>query len=457
MGILNNTDSFQNNPWRGAVERVLSAALQAVDPARAVSHYVKQKDGILLIDGQTYKLNDYKHIYVVGAGKAGTPMATSIGEILANRLTEGIIIVKEGYTNRSEIKTLSRIKIIEAGHPIPDERGVRATQQIVRLLAKATRNDLVLCLISGGGSALTPALVDGVCLDDLKTLTSQLLASGANIIEINTLRKHLNKIKGGQLARLAAPADLVALILSDVVGNPLEVIASGPTVPDETTYNDAYEVLERYNLLDKAPASVVAHLRKGLRGEIAETPKPGDPLIKNIQNVIIGSNLQAAKEALNQARKEGFNALLLTTYLEGEARQVGSVLAGILRQVHHSGHPLPRPTCIIAGGETTVTLLGDGIGGRNQELALSAVSHLAGIPDIAMITLATDGSDGPTDAAGAVVTGETQTRAREIGLDSDKYLARNDAYSFFKNLGDLVMTGPTNTNVNDLTFLFAFD
>lgn len=435
----------------------MSAALQAVDPAKAVLHHVQREDSALLIDGKTYQLNDYRHIYVVGAGKAGTPMATSIEEILDSRLTEGFVIVKEGYISRSDSQALSKIKIIEAGHPIPDDRGVYATKQVVRLLAKATRDDLVLCLISGGGSALTPALVDGVSLDDLKTLTSQLLASGANIIEINTIRKHINKIKGGQLARLAAPADLVALILSDVVGNPLEVIASGPTVPDGSTYIDAYEVLQRYSLVDTAPTSVVTHLKKGMQGEIAETPKKGDPIFRHVQNVIIGSNLQAAEEAFNQAQAEGFNSLLLTTYLEGEAFQAGRFLASILRQIHHSHHPVPRPGCIIAGGETTVFVHGNGLGGRNQELALSAVTDMAGIPDIALITLATDGSDGPTDAAGAVVTGETLERARESGLDPDKYLARNDAYPFFEKLGDLVKTGPTNTNVNDLAFLFAFE
>lgn len=435
----------------------MSAALQAVDPAKAVSHYVQREDSALLIDGKTYKLNDYKHIYIVGAGKAGTPMATSIAEILGSRLTEGIVIVKEGYANHSDIKELSRIKIIEASHPIPDERGVHATEQVIQLLVKAARDDLVICLISGGGSALTPALVDGVSLDDLKILTSQLLATGANIIEINTLRKHLNRIKGGQLARLAAPADLVALILSDVVGNPMEVIASGPTVPDGTTYKDAYKVLQLYSLLDTAPSSVIVHLKKGMQGEIVDTPKKGDPLFERVQNVIIGSNLQAAEEAIIQAEMEGFNSLLLTTYLEGEARQAGRFLAGILRQVHHSGHPLPRPSCIIAGGETTVTLHGNGLGGRNQEVALSAVNDLAGIPDIAMITLATDGSDGPTDAAGAVVTGVTLKRAREFGLEVDDHLARNDAYTFFDALGDLVKIGPTNTNVNDLAFLFAFN
>ncbi|MCK5315885.1 MAG: DUF4147 domain-containing protein, partial [Anaerolineales bacterium] len=347
--------SLHNNPRKGAVERVLTAALQAVEPAAAVSRHVQRKEGNLLINGQSYTLTDYRHIYVVGAGKAGSPMASSIAHILGDRLTGGIVIVKEGYANGIDLPEQSRIKLIEAGHPIPDERGAHATRQIIQLLKKVSQDDLVICLISGGGSALTPALVDGVTLDDLQALTSLLLASGANIIEINTLRKHLNRIKGGQLARLASPAKLVTLILSDVVGNPLEVIASGPTVPDGTTYHDAYTVLQRYELLNKAPASVITHLKKGLRGEFPDTPKPGDPIFENVQNVIIGSNIQAAEEAISQAGNEGFNTLLLTTYLEGEARQAGRFLAGIIRQVHSNGQPLPRPACIVAGGETTVT------------------------------------------------------------------------------------------------------
>ncbi|MCK5427985.1 MAG: DUF4147 domain-containing protein, partial [Anaerolineales bacterium] len=345
----------------------------AVEPAAAVSRHVQRKEGNLLINGQSYTLTDYRHIYVVGAGKAGSPMASSIAHILGDRLTGGIVIVKEGYANGIDLPEQSRIKLIEAGHPIPDERGAHATGQIIQLLKKVSQDDLVICLISGGGSALTPALVDGVTLDDLQALTSLLLASGANIIEINTLRKHLNRIKGGQLARLASPAKLVTLILSDVVGNPLEVIASGPTVPDGTTYHDAYTVLQRYELLNKAPASVITHLKKGLRGEFPDTPKPGDPIFENVQNVIIGSNIQAAEEAISQAGNEGFNTLLLTTYLEGEARQAGRFLAGIIRQVYSNGQPLPRPACIVAGGETTVTLRGDGMGGRNQEVALGAV------------------------------------------------------------------------------------
>jgi hydroxypyruvate reductase len=324
------------------------------------------------------------------------------------------------------------------------------------LLANTAQDDLVICLMSGGASALLVSPAPGLTLADLQSLTSALLACGASIYEINTLRKHLEQLKGGGLARLAAPARVATLILSDVIGNPLEVIASGPTVPDPSTFTDAYHILEHYRLIDHVPPGVIRHLEYGRAGQIHETPKPGEPLFSRVQNLVIGDNLQAALAALEQAVREGFHTLLLTTYLQGEARQAGSALAAVARQIDAPGHPLPRPTCLAAGGETIVTLQGDGLGGRNQELALGAVAGLAGLDDILLATLATDGGDGPTDAAGAIVSGETLERARQAGMQPEDYLARNDAYHFFDALGDLLKTGPTQTNVNDLDFIFAF-
>jgi hydroxypyruvate reductase len=315
--------------------------------------------------------------------------------------------------------------------------------------------DLVICLISGGASALLTMPVTGVSLADLQALTSLLLACGANINEINTLRKHLDQVKGGQLARLAQPARVASLILSDVVGSPLDVIGSGPSVPDSSSFADAYAVLERYGLLGKAPVSIVKYLQRGCQGGAPETPKPDDPLFDRVQNVIIGSNQQAADAALQEALAEGFSAMLLTTYLQGEARQAGRWLAAIARQIASNGQPLQPPACLVVGGETTVTILGDGQGGRNQEMALGAVEDLANLPGAVLVTLATDGGDGPTDAAGAVVTGETLQRALQLGLRPGDYLRRNDAYHFFQGLGDLLVTGPTGTNVNDLAFLFV--
>jgi hydroxypyruvate reductase len=333
---------------------------------------------------------------------------------------------------------------------------VDSTRGLVEFLQDSQETDLLFCLISGGGSALMTLPVEGVTLEDLQTLTRLLLACGADIGEINTLRKHLDRIKGGGLARLAAPARIVTLILSDVIGSPLEVIASGPTVADSTTFANALSILAKYRIMERVPERILSVLRRGAAGEIAETLKPGDPLLTRVSDQIVASNPQAAEQALAQARQEGFHTLLLTTFLQGEAAQVGTVLASILRQIDASGHPLPRPACIIAGGETTVTLHGKGLGGRNQELALGAAFLLSGLPQVVLVTLGTDGEDGPTNAAGASVTGETLRRARAFGLDPLDSLRENDSYHYFEALGDLVITGPTGTNVNDLAFLFAF-
>jgi hydroxypyruvate reductase len=445
------THSLRALPDPGRVERVLAAALAAVDPGQAVRRAVQRAGTRLAIGGRDYDLSRCRRVLVVGAGKAGDSMAAALHDLLGEWISDGLVVVKDGY------RTAGRhgaIRIVEAGHPVPDERSVQAAQGIAALLAEAGPDDLALCLISGGGSALLVSPAPGVSLADLKQLTGLLLACGATIFEINSLRKHLDGIKGGGLARLAAPAALATLALSDVIGDPLDVIASGPTAPDPTRFADAWGVLERYDLLEQATPAVLAHLRRGLAGELAETPKPGDPAFARVNNLIIGSNLQAAQAALEQARREGFHPLLLTTYLQGEARQAGRSLAAIARQVQANGLPVPRPACILAGGETTVTIQGDGLGGRNQEMALGAAAELAGLPQTALVCLATDGSDGPTDAAGAVVSGETLARARGLGLDPAAFLRRNDSYHFFEALDDLLRPGPTLTNVNDLAFLF---
>ncbi len=358
----------------------------------------------------------------------------------------------------------SRCQILEAGHPVPDERGLQATRRIKEILTTAGEEDLVICLISGGGSALMTSPAEDLTLNDLKALTSVLLACGATINQINALRKHLDTVKGGELARLTAPATLVTLILSDVVGDPLDVIASGPSVPDTSTFEEAFQVLERYEILEKIPEPVLRHLSRGRSGKLAETPKPGDPIFERVSNTVIGSNRRAALAALKKAQEEGFHTLLLTTFLQGEARQAGRILASIAREINTSGQPTPRPACIVVGGETTVSLFRAPnepderrLGGRNQELALAAVKDLSLVDGIVLVTLATDGGDGPTDAAGAVVTGETAEKARQAGLDPDEFLLRNDSYHFFEALDDLLKPGPTQTNVNDLAFIFAFE
>ena len=298
--------------------------------------------------------------------------------------------------------------------------------------------------------------VEGVSLDDMQTLTRLLLKSGAEIGEINSLRKHLDRVKGGGLARWLFPAQVVTLIVSDVIGSPLEVIASGPTVADPSTFEEAIQILHKYNLIQATPASILAHLRKGLADPGLESVKPGDPALERVQNLVIASNYQAAQAAAEEARRRGFNTLILTTYLHGEAAQAGMLLASILKQMALTGEPLARPACLIAGGETTVTVHGTGLGGRNLEAALGSVYDLAGIADCALVTLGTDGEDGPTDAAGALVTGESLGKGRSLQVTPLVFLANNDSYHFFERAGGLIKTGPTGTNVNDLAFLFAF-
>lgn len=447
------TFSLRAIPEGKQIASILTAALEAVDPAAAVLSWMQRQDSLLTVAGREYDLNTCRQVLLVGAGKAGTPMAHAAAQILGPYLSAGLVIVKEGYGGAP----VPDVTIVEAGHPVPDRRGFDATRRLRALLADTTAEDLVICLISGGGSALLTQPAENVTLHDLQELTRALLASGANIREINTLRKHLDEVKGGGLARWAAPAQVITLILSDVVGDPLDVIASGPTAPDPSTFFDAVALLEGYGLQDKAPPAVRRRLSAGCAGQIEETPKPADPLFETVQNIIVGSNYLAAQAAVSTATSAGFHAQLLTTFLEGEAQQAGLFLAALLRQIVTSNQPLKRPACLVVGGETTVTLRGGGLGGRNQELALSAVPSLAALPGVVLAALATDGGDGPTDAAGAVVTGSTLARAQSAGLDPLDFLRRNDAYHFFAPLEDLFLPGPTQTNVNDLTFLFALD
>jgi hydroxypyruvate reductase len=381
-------------------------------------------------------------------------MAAAVEDILGERLpVTGSVTVRYGQSVPTR-----RVPIREAGHPMPDAAGVSATREMVAALESATRDDLVVCVISGGGSALLTLPFGGISLADLQQTTDALLRCGATIGEINVVRKHLDSVKGGGLARLAAPAQLITLVLSDVVGNPLDAIASGPTVPDTSTFADALDVFERYKLWSALPPSVTDRIRRGVRGEWPETPKPGDPLFARTQTVVVGSNLLACQAAAAAAAELGLRSLILSTYVEGEAREVGRVLAGILREVDASGHPLARPCCLVAGGETTVTVRGQGTGGRNQELALAAATALRGLDGVLLASIGTDGSDGPTDAAGAWVNGATLDRATALGLDASAAIADNDSYTFFEAMGgsNLIRTGPTNTNVNDIYLLFAF-
>jgi glycerate 2-kinase len=449
------TWSLRRSPCGESIVRVLCAALDAVDPAAAVARSLRREGDLLHVEGRSYDLSRFQHVYLVGAGKAGAPMARAAGQALGDRLTRGLVIVKEGYLDLEGGPQNPRVEIVEAGHPLPDERGVQACRRIADLVRSCQPDDLLVCLISGGGSALLTSPVEGVSLADMKSLTADLLRDGAAIGEMNILRKHLETMKGGGLARLAPQTPKLVLVLSDVIGDRLEVIASGPCYPDSSTFKDAWEVLKRFGLQESAPPAILEALQRGLGDASRETPKPGDPLFQRVQHVLVGSNLLAAHAAQNQAGKEGFQSVLLTTTLQGEARQAAAYLTALARQVDEQGYPACRPACLIAGGETTVTLTGSGLGGRNQEMALAAVPGLAGLADLVLVTLATDGGDGPTDAAGAVVTGETLERSRLLGLDARRSLDHNDSYHFFEPLDDLLRPGPTCTNVNDLAFVFA--
>ncbi len=431
------------------------AALGAVNPARAVAHVLRvTPDAALQVAGRAYDLSTVGRLVVIGAGKAGAGMATAVEALLGERVAAGWVNVHRG----DPLPAGRRIHLHPAGHPLPDADGLEGTHRILDLLDSLGAGDLALVLISGGASALLEQPVAEVTLEELRQLTDALLRSGAAIGEVNAVRRHLSQVKGGQLARriVRRGAAAAVLVLSDVVGNPLEAIGSGPCAPDPSTFADAWAVLERRGLLATVPPAVREHLERGLRGEAPETPKPGDPLFERVQHVVIGDNRTAAQAAVERARALGLHALLLTTYLEGEAREVGRVLAGLAKEEAACGRPLPRPACLVLGGETTVTVRGAGRGGRNQELALAAALALDGWPDVMVVALATDGVDGPTDAAGAIVNGETAARARAAGLDPGAHLARNDAYPLLTALGALIITGPTGTNVNDLAFVLAF-
>lgn len=436
---------------RTIAAQLQEAALEAVNPATAIHRHAHREEANLIVADRCYRLDDYEHVLVIGGGKAAVPMASAVVDILGERLNEGVLVTKYGHAQSAGSlsppfdPSTSNIRIIEAGHPVPDHNSVEGARAVADLARGATSRDLVICLISGGGSALLTLPVPELTLDDLQALTDALLRSGATINEINTVRKHCSRIKGGNLAQVAAPADVVTLILSDVVGDPLDVIASGPTVPDTTKVSDASDVLKRYAITGGEEATRL----------LQETPKPDDAIFEHVQHVIVGSNRQGAMAAVTRARQLGFEALLLSTYVEGEAREVAKVAAGLAKGVRVHNDPVSPPACLVWGGETTVTVRGDGKGGRNQELALAAALALEGWSGVLIMALATDGTDGPTDAAGAVITGETIGRARELGLDPWAVLEDNDSYHLFEALDDLIRTGATGTNVNDLLFLLV--
>jgi glycerate-2-kinase len=434
---------------RQSARQIWDAALQRANPSVCVRENLRIDQGGLWVPGKKYALGG--RILVIGAGKASAMMAKAVEEILQDKVTGGLIVTKHGHGT-----PLQRIEIVEAGHPVPDTTGVSAVEQMRRLLSGLTPQDIVLCLISGGGSALWPAPAAGVTIEDKQHITSLLLRAGASIRELNAVRKHLSMVKGGELARWAAPARVISLIISDVIGDPLDFIASGPTAPDTTSFRDALTVIQKYGI--SAPAGVMNRLEAGARGEVPETPKPGDPIFENVNNVIIANNRILIDSARERAEALGFNTTVLATELEGEARQAGVFFAAIARQIAASQSPVQPPACVLSAGETTVTVRGKGVGGRNQEMALAWAISIDSRPistPCCFASVASDGSDGPTDAAGGLVDPLTCSRAVGLGLQPNDYLNANDSLNFLKATGDLIVTGPTQTNLMDLQILLV--
>ena len=446
-------DEYHLKQIRTEAKAIFRESLRPVNPYGAVKNFVRVENDRLILgkegtEQKAFDLKQFNRISLVGGGKATAPMAKAMEALLGSRIRTGMINVKYGFTDE-----LNVTQTVEASHPLPDENGVKGTEAIMNFLAKATDKDLIISLISGGGSALLCQPAQGINLTEKQAVTGMLLDCGASIDEINAVRKHISAAKGGQMARAAFPATVVNLMLSDVVGDKMDVIASGPFVPDSSTFEDALGVLRKYDLKD-VPESIVRRLEEGAQGRIPDTPKEGDPVFLYVSNIIVGSNMLALEAAQKKAKAFGYNTLILSSLIEGETRDVARVHCAVLREICRTGRPMAKPACIISGGETTVTIRGKGLGGRNQEFCLASAIEIAGLPDkMVVLSGGTDGNDGPTDAAGAVVDPHTVDRGGKAGLSAIEYLDNNDAYHFFEKTEDLLMTGPTNTNVMDVRLL----
>jgi len=438
---------------RRLVLSLASVALKAIDPAQALRRHITVDGDILIAGAAHYILSSFEHIYVIGAGKACAPMAEALEDLLGSRITGGHVNIRYGNSGST-----SRITLFPAGHPLPDGNSLKGTERILSILENSTERDLVICLLSGGASALLAKPEEGISPDEMAQTTDALLRCGATIQEINTVRKHLDIVKGGKLARMARPSPVLSLILSDVVGpdDPLPFIASGPTAPDSSSYQDALSVLSRYHLAEKIPESVRRQLMSGRDGRHPEHPGADNPIFKGVQNIIIGSCRIPAEEILHEASKQGLNPLLLTTSIQGEAKETAAFLVSIAREIRLSGRPVCKPALLVAAGETTVRVRGKGMGGRNQELALASAIHLQELEGVIVASIATDGSDGPTDAAGAITDCETSVRGANLGLDAYGMLDDNDSYHYLRETYDLIVTGATNSNVNDLYLVYVF-
>lgn len=441
MKILNRVDLERSENHKLVLD-ILEEGLRSADP------YLPTFE---VLNSLMQEISKYRRKIVIGFGKASYRMALASEKILDEICAGGVIVPKGSIT----INELKKIRVFEGTHPIPSQINVEVTKEILSLLHGLTEEDLVICLISGGGSALF-VQPNGISLKEKQEVTKLLLSCGASIHEINCVRKHLSAVKGGNLARLIYPANGICLIVSDVVGDNIDAIASGPTSPDSTSFRDAWDILKKYRLLDRVPKKVVRHIEMGIKGKIPETPKADDSVFKRVNNIIIASNMKSLSTMFEKAKGFGLKPMIVTSYLEGEAREVGRVIGSMARQILRYGSPVNPPCVLLFGGETTVTVKGKGIGGRNQELALSVATVISGVSNVIFASIGSDGIDGNSSAAGAIVDGDTLREAEETGLSPTAYLENNDSNRFFERLKRAIQTGPTGTNVNDLAILAVF-
>jgi glycerate 2-kinase len=432
----------------------MDEALAAADPARIIKKHLRFDGQVLRADDLRFSLKNYRRIFVIGGGKASGYMAEEVEKLLGRWITRGLVIIPDYLRPRPQGR---RIRYHPATHPIPTREGMKGVLSMLDLVEDVSRDDMVIVLLSGGASALMPLPAQGMSLKDEAQVTALLLKSGANIQEMNTVRKHLSQVKGGRLAERLSPGTVLGLIISDVVGDRLDAIASGPTSPDPTTYHDAEQVLRKYDLWNKIPANSRKIITGGLAGSIPDTPKMGSINFKHVHNLIVGNNRQSCFAAASAMTKRGYRTQVLSIQITGEAREAGQIFGSIARDIRDNSLPRAPPAALVAGGETTVTVRGKGKGGRNQELALAAAMKISGSDGVVIGSFATDGIEGQTDAAGALVDGTTLSRGRKIGIDSEEYLKNNDSYRYFAKLKDLVITGPTGTNVNDIMILAVVD
>lgn len=435
---------------RAHAEKIFRSALEAVDPGVCIHRICRRTNNILKIENRSYNLNSFKKIIVLGAGKACAPMAQAMEKILGPWLSEGIVIVKYGHESKTE-----RIKIIQAGHPVPDENSKKAARALTEMADSADSTTLVIVLISGGASALAALPVHGITLEDKQKTTQILLECGADIHEINTIRKHVSQIKGGLLAKKIYPGAVICLAMSDVTGDDPGIIGSGPCTPDQGTFAQCLEIIKKYKITSLIPPGIHEHLKLGAGGFVAETPKPGNPVFTGTAYFITCKNINALEAARSEAVRNGYNTLILSSMIKGQTAQAAGFHMDIAKEILATGNPVALPACILSGGETTVRVRGKGKGGRNQEFALACVRHLNSPGHILVLAAGTDGTDGPTDAAGAIAYTDTPAKAKALGLDPEKFLNDNDSYHFFNLLSDLVITGPTRTNVMDIRIILV--